>query len=234
MMDDNNCSFNVEKFVKKDIENVWKKYREYYFSKYPPVTVKRIPCNSIIFIGLNPSLSKINLENIKNNSNLKLESYELSSNKEENHRYFYKFADIAGKLHQKWGHIDLLYYRNTRQKNIENMLRKTEKPESNFITCQFKVANKLINTIIEKAKPKLFVVNNALVRRILFQDLKQKKKTNIWTKTDFVWNENIGTYNFKKIPFYFTSMLTGQRALDNGSLERLIWQIELFTNKEKM
>jgi len=35
----------------------------------------------------------------------------------------------------------------------------------------------------------------------------------------------------KNVPIFFTSMLTGQRALDNGSFERLIWHINFVLGK---
>ena len=41
------------------------------------------------------------------------------------------------------------------------------------------------------------------------------------------WNSKIDTYLFNKsIPMFFSGMLSGQRALDIGSYERLIWHIK--------
>jgi len=53
----------------------------------------------------------------------------------------------------------------------------------------------------------------------------------------FEFDDEIGTYRIikndklKHTPVFFTSMLTGQRALDLGSYERLIWHI-LFVLKK--
>lgn len=48
---------------------------------------------------------------------------------------------------------------------------------------------------------------------------------------DFKWDEELGTYTYKNNPFFFSSMLTGQRALDNGSFERLVWHIKKVKSK---
>jgi hypothetical protein len=85
----------------------------------------------------------------------------------------------------------------------------------------------MLEKVIEEAKPKLFIVNNTLSRKFLGKD--KVNNNNVWMDLDFVWDKKIGTYRYKNIPFYFTSMLTGQRALDLGSYERLIWQIKLVT-----
>ena len=43
---------------------------------------------------------------------------------------------------------------------------------------------------------------------------------------DFVFNDDIGTYLWNNTPVFFSSMLSGQRALDIGSMERLKWQVK--------
>ncbi len=224
---ENNITFNIEKFVKKDIESIWSNYRD--FIKYSPVTVKNLLYNSIIFIGLNPSIPK----NYSEKDPLKLDSYELLQ-QGKNHRYFRKFSYIAEKLLQNWSYIDLLYLRDTNQKNIANILKEKNEPKYKFISSQLEVTNKLIKSIICKASPILFVVNNALARKLFFHETPYSLNNPIGDTFHFIWDDKFGTYMFNDIPFYFTGMLTGQRALDNGSLERLIWQIKLFTNREKM
>jgi len=57
------------------------------------------------------------------------------------------------------------------------------------------------------------------------------KKYSDFIGYDFIWDEELGTYTYKNNPFFFTSMLTGQRALDNGSFKRLIWHINFVKNK---
>lgn len=57
----------------------------------------------------------------------------------------------------------------------------------------------------------------------------------------FLFDDKIGTHRItgnkefetvlKGTPVFFTSMLTGQRALDNGSFERLGWHINKVKKK---
>ena len=87
--------------------------------------------------------------------------------------------------------------------------------------------------IIEEAKPKIIVVNNSLARRFLGFDKGEKNEQVYyeWIGFDFKFDDDIGTHRIinnemlNGTPVFFTSMLTGQRALDNGSYERLIWHI---------
>ena len=49
-------------------------------------------------------------------------------------------------------------------------------------------------------------------------------------KNKIIFDDKIGTYkitlNEKSVPVFFSSMLTGQRALDKGSFERLKWHVK--------
>ena len=85
------------------------------------------------------------------------------------------------------------------------------------------------------AQPKVVVVANAFVCRILCRDttlkLDQAKYNNLYKpKYSLVYNEQFGGYTFCmkdfKTQMYFTSMLSGQRALDNGSKDNLIWMVK--------
>jgi pseudouridine-5'-phosphate glycosidase len=67
-------------------------------------------------------------------------------------------------------------------------------------------------------EPKVIVVSNAFVSNILQAEL------------DIVFDETLGCHFIdlknKAYPVFFTSMLTGQRALDKGSMMRLKWHIK--------
>ena len=67
--------------------------------------------------------------------------------------------------------------------------------------------------------PKIVIVANAFASDIFQQEFR------------CVFDDRFGCHFFKinekKIPVLFTSMLTGQRALDKGSFLRLKWQIRM-------
>ncbi len=84
-------------------------------------------------------------------------------------------------------------------------------------------------------RPKVIIVANAFVCRILCRDkalnLDQSKYHYFYKNTEYslVENDQFGGYTFSTLGFksqlYFSSMLSGQRALDNGSKDNLIWMV---------
>jgi len=96
--------------------------------------------------------------------------------------------------------------------------------------AQFDLAKKMIIDI----KPMIIIVSNAFVRDVF------KGNTNV--KPGFTLNDEEKTIKeygtplvsspLKDIPIFFTSMLSGQRALDLGSFDRLIWHIKYVMGKK--
>jgi hypothetical protein len=68
-------------------------------------------------------------------------------------------------------------------------------------------------------------------------DKNLERTKGVWMDFDFEFDENLGTHKIvnnselENVPVFFTSMLSGQRALDNGSYQRLIWHIKYVLNK---
>lgn len=159
-----------------------------------------IRTNALLFIGINPSMygevGRIFYQNSHG----------------EIHKYFKKFIDVSEDTGIPWSHIDLLFLRETDQKIVKQLL--FDKIGQDFFLKQLSISKE----IIELAKPRIIVINNTLARDI-FQ-----------FKT--VFDEQIGTQRIidntalEGTPVFFTSMLTGQRALDLGSYERLKWHIK--------
>jgi hypothetical protein len=119
-----------------------------------------------------------------------------------------------------WTHIDLLFFRETEQNKIHDIL-KTETGRQ-FVYNQLMVADKLIRY----AKPKVIMVCNALARVFMGKEKDKEKNTGIWMDYEFIFDDKIGTHRWEGNPVFFSSMLSGQRALDKGSLERLEWQVK--------
>ena len=202
--------FSVKKEFGDEIRKIWDE------AKYDSIESKNrgfaiqddIEYNSLMFIGINPSYNGIPGNLFYNNSH------------GETHKYFKKFIEISSEVGLNWSHLDLLFLRETNQKEVKSL------GENNlghvFYDEQLKIAKK----IIETTKPKIIVVNNTYARDLLHS---QSFTT---PKYDFEFDENIGTERIvnneilNKVPIFFTSMLTGQRALDLGSYKRLIWHIK--------
>ena len=163
--------------------------------------------NAILFLGINPSSSSNHIE---------LDSYELFQD-DNNHQYFKKFEDISKYCKTPWTHLDLFYFRDTDQKTIYNILEQENGVK--FIWEQLQITKKLIDL----CNPKVIVVSNALAGTFLGKDKIEDR--NKWLDYDLKFDNELGTYKSNNIPVFFSSMLTGQRALDRGSFERLRWHI---------
>ncbi|MFT5265851.1 MAG: hypothetical protein ACI8YQ_004608 [Polaribacter sp.] len=221
---------NIQDLVESPINKLWKEHDNESYCAFSPISVDEIPSEGLVFIGLNPSLPEKEKERLIVKNDKQCEFYSLNKESQQDYKYFKKFKDISEKTNLEWGHIDLLYCRETNQGNVEKIYN-TERG-LDFIYQQLMISKTVIDKIIDEKKPRIFVVNNTLSREFLgnYHSQQPENKSTNWMGYDFVWNEKYGTYVYKNNPFFLTSMLTGQRALDNGSYERLIWQINRVKN----
>ncbi len=199
--------------IENDLKIIWQKQEFIDFCKLPFIYPVIEQHKDLLFIGINPSF---------NEADLVINSYTI---KEERHKlnYFNTFNNFAIDVNASWTHIDLLFFRETNQKHIETILKLENGPA--FLQNQLQVADELI----KYANPKIIIVCNALARKFLGREKaidKHGKEVNVWLGYDFVFNDDIGTYLWNNMPVFFSSMLSGQRALDKGSLERLLWQVK--------
>jgi hypothetical protein len=238
-------TIDIEKEYREDILNVWNRFstidilshKDSEYRKYP-LAPKEIQKDAIIFIGINPSFG--NGAVIQENE--KPIAFYTKSKETKDIPYFEKIKNIANYCKTDWEHIDLLFIRETDQKLIE----KLSYTNVEFINAQLKITFE----IIEKAEPKLILVANSFASEF-FGKMKAKHSeyTQIWQGHDFFfdnnnqWNKestfdsNIGTYRIslgkQNIPIIFSGMLSGQRALDIGSYERLKWQIKMILEVDR-
>lgn len=226
-----------------DIEILNKKIIEIFETS--PIDNIRVPwlftelnSDSILFIGSNPSFygnRETHKKQIKERFKLnddEVENFELFKYFERFNQYhkelfkewrsylsddrlmpyFARFDAIAKYIdpNLEWEHIDLYYIRETNQNNLKVMRDKFP----DFFNRQLEFTLE----VIEKLNPIILVIANGLASRIF------KNRTKIQ------FNNEIGTYEYlisnKKIPVFLSGMLSGQHALDLGSLERLQWHIK--------
>ena len=201
---------DIEILVKEKINALWKEFSEEEYCQFSPNSISEIPNDGLIFIGINPSMTDKVKERLIEKNDLNCEFHKLSYDVDVDYRYFKKFFDIAEKTGMNWGHMDLLYNRETSQKKVAELL-KTEVGKD-FIYKQCMISKIVLDKIINEKKSRIFVVNNTLARRLLgeYHTEKPIKKSEDWIGYDFVWNKDFGTYVYKNNVFFFTSMLTGQ------------------------
>ncbi len=181
----------------------------------------------LLFIGINPSYKGHDQD----------ENRFYNREQALQHNYFEPFQTISDKLKStyfldlKWTHLDCLVFRETNQKFIKKFLFKKD---LKFITDQLTVARERI----EHIKPKVIVVSNTMARKLMGNDrfTHNDEIHNIWMGLEFEFCPILGTHKIinhstlSGTPVFFTSMLSGQRALDNGSKERLIWHVAKVLN----
>jgi hypothetical protein len=233
----------IQNLIEEPVNKIWENYKnDKELCNVPPLAVSEVPDNGIIFIGINPSLSENDRLKLEQINDKKIHFYpQPDENETKLPPYFKKFIKIHEEVGLPWGHIDLLYIRETQQSKINDMIK--DEKNIHFIFEQTRVTRNVIDEIIKEANPKVFVVNNTLARGLLGR---YKTKDGIfpnnipegqkhWIDYLFEWNDEYGTFFLKgtDIPFFFSSMFTGQRALDNGSFERLIWHIKYVLKKLK-
>jgi hypothetical protein len=235
-------SVDVKSLIEPKLNEIWQN-PEYHRNSEIQEVIQRgylahsqIPVDTIVFVGINPSFDKNQRSVVSKSEGRWGEFTDLKQEDNEYQKYFGKFEGIAANLKQtwdsiKWTHIDMLYFRETKQSFIKDVLMKDELGRR-FIAEQLEITK----TIIEKITPKILVVSNTAAR-----DFFVDKDGSFGYKFNYklLFNNDLGTHileldsngKVKKIPTFFTSMLTGQRALDNGSFERLQWHIEFALNK---
>lgn len=172
--------------------------------------------SDILFIGINPSFAAGS------------EYGKFVFDRNNTYSYFRPFQYIADTLNKeyqkevKWTHLDLLVFRETNQDYIGSTFFKSE-IGLKFIMEQIEMAKERI----EHIKPKVIVVSNALARVLMGKEMNVEGTQMVWMGHRFKFSKDLGTDVIvsNNTLVFFTSMLSGQRALDNGSKERLIWHI---------
>lgn len=129
-------------------------------------------------------------------------------------RYFNILKEIARALYLPWSHLDVFMLRETSQEKAKpKVYDDAAKRLTRFGQKQFDLFTKALQI----STPKIIVVINALASEIIKTQLRLK-----YDSADgcyYAPDENI------KAPFFLGSMLSGQRAMDIYSRERLVWHI---------
>ena len=155
-----------------------------------------------------------------------------ASDKNEGVQYFSKIRELAEEIlmleKSNWRHLDIFYYRETKQNRIKNLIDINE----DFFNRQMDITKRLIL----KLEPSMILVSNAFAgekfRKMFADDSESffvKYPINVTQGTHLI---QIG--NKKNVPLFFSGMLSGQRALDLGSYERLKWHMKAVADGKSM
>ena len=190
----------------------------------------------LLFIGLNPSFNIKGLKKLMMDEIYDPETYfwwesrenfdpERDVNRQKKayreYPYFARFREISKHSNIPWDHVDLFFWRQTSQKDFKKLILADTKSKSlnNFGKSQLEISS----AIIEDASPRCIVVANAFA-----SDIYKDHFSLEFSNKEGCYKQEIAG---KTIPVFLSSMLTGQRALDNYSYERLRWHLSKTLDK---
>lgn len=233
-------------------ENVWDIWDKYSDVTYPlsraPLIYPEFNRGGFLCVGMNPSFSSgdayLNSQSSSFKGLTKNEFYSIKvakkfgSNweKEEFNQQIQSFMkhpyhtlyrhikeQILTPLAVDFQYIDLFPIRETSQKTMLTLLQKEKTNKTNYPNLN-EFGNDLLRAFIEMLNfisPDYLMINNAEVSHMLLSHFK------VGRQKDF--DQEKGCYHLcisgKNVPLLCSGMLSGQRALDVYSRERLFWHI---------
>lgn len=188
---------------------------------YPKTLCK----NKILFIGINPSFREAH-DYPHGFNNFHFENEIIETPSEDRYSYFKIFDKICSS--DEWTHFDIFPFREKNQSKLTDLINQ---PFFKDFLKSFALFSK---EIIVESRPKIIVVSNAYLRRFFSQE-NESSNANEFSLFKTHFSNEIGTHvidenSLKNTPVFFTSMLSGQRAMDVGSRERLEWHIKKLTS----
>ena len=246
-----NALYEKEGKSKKSSRNECKNTLKRWPLLYPPFSKEKgIGPGGIVFVGFNPSFNIENEEtkkdiekfpfgNEEKIKKLKKEIIKFERNSwQEYKKYFKPIKDLVKGINEicdkkfYFYHVDLLFMRGSPQKILADLFGiKDGKPKHYMEFFNRQVALSL--KFIEKLEPKLIVVINALTSHTIKArfNLPSLSREVIENGKTWFYEIPLGKEE-KKYPIIFSGMISGQRAVDNYSKERLRWHMALVL-KEK-
>jgi hypothetical protein len=207
---------------------------------YAPMQYLKPKAGSVVFVGMNPSFSAKGWKRLLRKTEHHLiqpgklfvwpvpkefdleRAHEIEALARKHYDFFRYHHSLANALKFDWEHLDLFAYRETSQAKVKALvLKKPNAPELNeFGAAQFS----LFVDLLRLARPRAVVVANALAAQIYLQ-----QRTPRFDLAKGCYLDSFGRR--QPFPVFFSGMLTGARALDRFSRQRLFWQLAAVLGK---
>jgi hypothetical protein len=205
-----------------------------------PLQYPKLDVGGIVFVGFNPSFSQKGWANVLKKARAKgdapkgdgeylikafdadcsdasLKNVAKLEELAHDHLDFFKFHRLASaKLEPHWTHLDLFAWRHTNQSEAKHLLVDEETANKPFAKAQLEV----FDALLKLAKPRAVVITNATASRVYLAHRKIKETFNASKGHYLDTIDGVGP-----VPVLPAGMLTGQRALDVYSRQRLLWQL---------
>lgn len=223
------------------IDIIWKKYVKNPNELNPRDNIvdrgyhieKELPKGGILFLGMNPSYPKGTENDTKKRTYIRKndkdtfvygDSYHVTEKSDGN--YWKKLLETAKLLGEsQLCHHDLFFVRERNQATLLNLIDDAAWKE--FFNKQLQISEE----IVKAADPRIIVVVNAGVSNLI-----KAKHVFGFNPTPYWWGKlgvDMLQINGKNTPILFTGMLTGQRPIDNGTYNSLMWHIKFVLDNEE-
>ena len=160
-------------------------------------------------MGINPSLD----ESFEAHCERKVRE---SENGVYRHPYFTKPKKLNEEIGiSSFSHVDMFSVRLRPQHVVQDIVK--DPASQGFVEEQLK----LFRMIVDGASPRAIVVINALASDLI-------RKGRALGALDYDEELGVAMYKIgeKRVPVFYSGMLSGAHAIDNGSFDRLIWHIQ--------
>ncbi|BDI07462.1 hypothetical protein [Sphaerotilus microaerophilus] len=226
--------------INNDLLNLWKSPLA-NGQTLAPIQYPDVLDDPIVFVGMNPSFSVAGWKSLQQHNSSGLpnpatvfqwpnpvfnQQHAITWEQIalQNYAYFKWHRQLACIVGNPWYHLDLFAVRETNQTALTLQVLKSLRPLSvnPFGTAQLDIFDQAIDLI----RPKAVVVANALASRIYLDRRTPGRQSGCCCHID-------STTQGYQFPVFFSGMLTGQRALDIFSRERLFCQVSKHLERSK-
>lgn len=238
--------------VNSDIIEIWDNHADVMernqpdddppWPRWPALYDDLNPHPDVLYVGLNPSFVHTQIERRIEEAGYHLELKDLrwegyrddvaSFLQDErkiakrDYSYFKPMRDFAAEENLEWEHIDVFVTRLTSQGKLDDTLEIELFAEGENQSKFLKRQVDLFFELLENLRPRVVVVENAFARDFLKNTRLSNEQYNLTPEDGVAPDTGYQTVEIaEETPIFFSGMLSGQRALDIGSRQRLEWHI---------
>lgn len=204
---------NLRKDYEESYSKLGHRWKEYVQRGYD--IIDKVQKDGLLLVGINPLFD----ESFEGSCEGKVRDSEKGGYK---HPYFTKPKKLNDAIGiSSFSHVDMFPVRSRPQHVVQDIFNDPDSQE--FVEEQLK----LFRMIVDGASPRAIVVVNAFASHLI-------RKGRALGALDYDEELGVDIYKIgeKRVPVFYSGMLLGAHAVDNGSFDRLIWHIKYVLNMQ--
>ena len=202
---------NLRKGYEETYSKLGHRWKDYAQRKYD--IIDKVQKDGLLLVGINPSFD----ESFKGSCEGEVRD---SENGGYQHPYFTKPKKLNEEIGiSSFSHVDMFSLRSRPQHVVQDIVNDPD--SQGFVEEQLK----LFRMIVDGASPRAIVVINALASHLI-------RTGRVLGALDYDEELGVAIYKIgeKRVPVFYSGMLSGAHAIDNGSFDRLVWHIKYVLN----